>query len=206
MRFTSQLLVGVLVTLSACASDTAVPAPTSVTEDALSGEQLSTHIPEGWLKIASSNTANLNIAEYVPPDTGEQWQEKLSVEAMQGDLLPDPLEFVAGWASDQAEVCDHFSDHPIFAGFENGYASVVRLLEGGRNKRTGKPLVTMIKVIRGQDALYTVTRIWRLETFDASSGQIKMDTGAIAAWSNHLKQTYVCNPDSTDHPCTPAAD
>ena len=167
----------------------------------LAGEQLNTHIPEGWAIATSSKTANLHIAEYVPADTVDEWQQKLSIEAMGGDYLPDPLEFVSGWAQDQAEVCDHFRDNPIFAGFENGYATVVRLLECGQNKRTRKPLVTMIKVIRGEETLYTITRIWRLETFDEESKQIVMDTQALAAWSNHLKTTVVCEPGNPEHPC-----
>ncbi len=213
MKFTKQVSIGLVWVLSACAGDTNVIAAAADVESTsdttavqekkpeLIGEQLNTHIPEGWVLATSSKTDRLHIAEYVPGDTTTEWRQKLSVEAMEGDYLPDPLEFVSGWANDQAEVCDHFRDNPIFAGFENGYATVVRLLECGQNKRTRKPLVTMIKVIRGEETLYTITRIWRLETFDEESKQIVMDTQALAAWSNHLKTTVVCEPDNPEHPC-----
>ena len=37
--------------------------------------------------------------------------------------------------------------------------------------------------------------------FDEESKQIVMDTQALAAWSNHLKTTVVCEPGNPEHPC-----
>ncbi|NKC00813.1 MAG: hypothetical protein GKR90_20275 [Pseudomonadales bacterium] len=158
------------------------------------GEYLNTEIPVGWQQVLSSTNTNLSIAEYLPADASEEWVQKLSVEAMSGEQLPDPLEFVDGWAHDQSSLCDEFRDHAIFSGFENGYPSVVRMLVCGKNKRTGKPLVTMIKVIRGNQSLYTITRIWRLETLPLARTE-------VASWSNALRKTIACNPQLPAHPC-----
>jgi hypothetical protein len=158
------------------------------------GEYLNTEIPIGWQQVLSSTNPNLRISEYLPSDSAEEWVQKLSVEAMSGKPLPDPLEFVDSWAYDQSTLCDQFRDHTIFSGFENGYPSVVRMLVCGKNKRTGKPLVTMIKVIRGNQSLYTITRIWRLQTLPLAKSD-------IAGWSNALSKTIACNPHLPAHPC-----
>ena len=157
-------------------------------------EHLKTEVPEGWVPILNSQSKNLLIAEYIPPDSPDPWLQKLSIEAMSGDHLPDPLEFTNSWALEQSEICEAFEDLPIYSGFENGYPTIVRMLICGKNKRTGKPLVTMVKVIRGNESLYTITRIWRLE-------QLPPPEVEIASWSVALRKTIACDPDLSAHPC-----
>lgn len=164
-------------------------------------EHLITEIPESWLKIRDSKVANLHVAEYVPPDTVDVWSEKLSIEAMQGDDLPDPLEFLDGVAADQAALCEGFSDSPIYAGYENGYETVVKLLQCRASTRTGKPIVSMLKAIRGNKSLYTISRFWRLPEPVAEDEDLAIDPQAIAAWSNVLSDTYVCDKRTEEHPC-----
>ena len=157
-------------------------------------EHLKAEIPEGWARVLNSNTGNLILAEYIPADSPDPWQQKLSIEVMSGSNLPDPLGFTAAWAQDQSELCEKFEDHPIHSGFENGYPTVVRMLVCGENKRTGKPLVTMIKVIQGNESLYTITRIWRLE-------ELPLPQNEIAAWSSALRKTIACDPTLPAHAC-----
>jgi hypothetical protein len=164
-----------------------------------------TEIPAGWAKIRDSKLASLRIAEYVPPDTTTKWTEKLTIEAMQGDDLPDPLVVLEGLARDQAELCEGFKSEPIFAGYENGYQTVVKLLICYENTRTGKPIVTMIKSIRGNSSFYTVSRFWRIDKPPAEDEDLDIDQGAIAAWSNILSKTYACDSSVSEHPCKQTA-
>ena len=184
---------------------------------AKSSEHLNTHLPKDWLKVLENTTKNLSIVEYIPSPTpstiaapnrqtseAKGWQQKISIEAMSGSGLPDPLTFVDGWAQDQAELCEKFSDNPIFTGLENGYQTVVRLLQCHANKRTKKPIVTMIKVIKGNEALYTITRIWRLDLpteAQAAKGELPLDEADVANWSDSLRKTIVCDPTAVAHPC-----
>lgn len=173
----------------------AIAEPSEPSEPAvLQDEHLKTEIPSGWVQVLNSKTPNLMISEYLPANSPDPWQQKLSIEAMSAPQLPDPLQFVDGWAFDQSKLCNDFEDLPIHAGYENGYQSVVRMLVCGENKRTGKPLVTMIKVIRGNEALYTITRIWRLESLPPPQSE-------IAVWSNALSKTIACHPALAAHPC-----
>ncbi len=184
-------------------------------------ERLNAEIPEGWIPILHSNTGNLRLVEYVPENSPAQWQQKISIEAMSGAGLPDPLTFVEGWAADQAGLCDDFLDNAIFAGFENGYATVVRLLECGKNKRTGKPLITMVKVIKGNKSLYTTTRIWRLEPAGEGEGagagagvgkgdgkgkELPISRAELGAWSNTLSRMTACDPALDAHRCPAKTD
>lgn len=182
--------MAVSLTALAMQGVTAQPDISEVTET----EHLNTEIPVGWVQTVDSATANLRVSEYLPDKSPDPWQQKLSIEAMTGDPLPDPLEFVDGWARQQAQLCDRFGDHPIHSGFENGYPTIVRMLVCGENKRTQKPLVTLIKVIRGNQSLYTITRIWRLDT-------LPLENTEIAAWSTSLSKTFVCDPPLPAHPC-----
>ena len=173
----------------------------TATTSASDTEQLLAQVPEGWVKVIDNQLGNLHVAEYYPADTTEDWRQKLSIEALAGDGLPDPLVFTQGMAEEQEKVCNKFTSNVVFAGFENGYATVVQMMECGETKRTGRALVTMMKVILGNQALYTVTRIWRLPVSSNAPVQIAMDKNELAGWSQKLSHIKVCDAALKAHPC-----
>ena len=208
--FTRILLLGCTLFILSCSTtpgpnnnsnDESVSDAIRVAKAILGNERLMTEIPEGWIKVRDSKLANLHIAEYVAPDTTTTWTEKLTVEAMQGDDLPDPLAVLDGLAGDHAELCEGFKSEPLFAGYENGYQAVVKLLICYKNTRTGKPIITMIKSIRGNSSFYTVSRFWRIDKTRVEGEVLEIDQAAIAAWSNVLGKTYVCDNSVSEHPC-----
>lgn len=177
----------------------------AVAEEVADSERLHAEIPETWVKVVDRQAGNLHIQEYLPPESPIPWQQKLSYEAMGGRGLPDPLVFVDGLAVEQKALCNGFEDTNIFVGFENGYPSVVRMLQCHENKRTGKPIVTMIKAIKGNAALYTVTRIWRLEPpvpqLQQPDTAVAPEKPEIAAWSQVLRRVQACDVNLDAHPC-----
>jgi hypothetical protein len=182
-----------MATATATAADTAT-------------EQLLLEVPEGWVQAIDRRTGNLRLAEYYPAATTESWSEKLTVEALSGDNLPDPLVFANGLADEQREVCNDFSDDNIFAGFENAYPSTVHLMQCPQNKKSGRALVTMIKIIKGNEALYTITRIWRFAPMekDPATGElaeIPIDHKSVGGWSHVLSKITVCDTALAAHPC-----
>lgn len=189
-------------------------------ENTRESEELRAEIPQGWVKVADKKVGSLHVAEYFPQDTPEQWQQKLSIEALSGADLPDPLEFAQGLAAEQADVCNDFADNSIFAGFENGYPTVVHMMQCGTSKRTGKALLTMLKVIQGNKALYTITRIWRLEPSTPPAAgaaeepdnankpapaKIAIAQDELAAWSATLRRIQVCDFALKAHACAAAS-
>ena len=203
--------------LSGCATSSSAAAEVT--------EKLLVEVPIGWVQVVDRTVGNLSIAEYYPGDTTDDWQQKITIEALSGEGLPDPLVYADGMADEQSEVCNHFSDNAVFAGFENGYPTVVHMMECGQNKRTGKALLTMLKIISGNTALYTITRIWRLEpaaiavlphanpeTSRANGATpparepvpiepLPIDQAELASWSHTLSKVKVCDTALQAHPC-----
>lgn len=172
---------------------------------ASTSEELSAQIPQGWVKARQNTLANMSTSEWVPADTAGEWRQKITLEAMQVGDLPDPLEFVQGLAESQREACSDFADNAVFAGFENGYPTAVHILECGKNKRTQRPLLTMVKAIRGNTAFYTITRIWRLQNppsqLIGDTGTLPIDQAEVAAWAATLKDFRLCDGALDAHPC-----
>jgi len=196
MKVSRTLLTALL--LSACASNT------SAGPDAT--EKLLAEVPDTWVKVIERNTGQLAVSEYIPPDTGQDWTEKLIIEALSGSDLPDPLVFVQGLAQEQGEVCNDFTESGVFAGFENGYPTAVHMMQCPENKRTKNAMLTMVKVIRGNNAFYTVTRIWRLPPVTEDEDGVKsvpVGSTEIGAWSQALRQIQVCDPALSAHACPP---
>jgi hypothetical protein len=179
-------------------------------------ERLLVDVPFDWVQVVDRTAGNLAVTEYYPANTIDDWLQKLTIEALAGEGLPDPLVYTEGLAEEQSEACDRFSDNAVFAGFENGYPTVVHMMECGQNKRTGKALLTMLKVILGNKALYTITRIWRLEPAavavlpdEAQPTPIEplpIDQAELAAWSHTLSNVKVCDTALQAHPCDDPAD
>ena len=189
-----------LLILAGCAT-------TSSQVRAEKSERLNMEIPMGWVAEISRTVGDIQIAEYYPPNSTEPWQQKITVEALTGSDLPDPLVFTEGMAEQQSRLCNRFSVNPIFAGFENGYASAVQMMQCSDNKRTGKDLVTVIKAIRGNDSFYTVIRIWRLDQAPPplAPETINLDQNELASWSQALRSVQVCDPALAEHPCVEAS-
>ncbi len=188
-----------LLLLAACSS--AEPAPAGP-EPALQPEQLTVKIPEGWSQYADRRIGELHTAEYYPtPEPSEDWERKITIEALSGNDLPDPLIVADGLAAEQAEVCNKFVDDPVFAGFENGYPTVVHMMKCGESQRTGRQLLTMIKIIQGNDALYTITRIWRFPPSPPEQTESPFDDAEVAAWASTLRTIKVCDDTLAAHRC-----
>jgi hypothetical protein len=164
---------------------------------------LNAEVPEGWEKRIDRTVGALKMAEFYPAGADDQWAQKLSIEALSGEDLPDPILFVEGLAEQQSLVCDEFTHNSVYSGFENGYPTAVHMLQCGKNKRTGRAIITMVKVIKGNTSLYTITRIWRLPAASPpmQEGTLNIDQNEIAGWSQILRQVITCDPALAAHPC-----
>ncbi len=181
------------------------------TQGVVAAERLTAHIPEGWIMGVDRAVGELKVQEFFPPGTESYWEQKVVYESLTTDTLPKPLEYSQGLADQQAERCEAFNAADVFVGFENQYPTVVSVLECGLAKLTGKPIVTMIKIIQGNTSLYTISRIWRLDPVvvaantpeqEVISDPMKlMPAGEFAAWSATLRDIVVCDTSLDAHPC-----
>jgi len=199
----SRLLL--ILSIAGCASGPVALAAKSASNVTVNAtEILTVEVPEGWQIRVDRTVGNLQMAEYYPANATEDWAQKLSIEALSGDDLADPIDFVLDLAAQQSRVCNNFTDSGIFSGFENGYATTVHMMQCGQNKNTGRDVVTVVKVIQANESLYTITRIWRLPppAPPLASDTINIDQNEVAAWSQALRKVIVCDTQLAAHSCT----
>ena len=195
------------LTLGACtASDSEAPdadGRANVTRPKSEGEILLAEAPPGWKKVNSTEAATVRLVEFVAPRSPVgDWIEKMAFESMTGGDLPDPIAFIKALVSDQAKTCRNLESHTTYSGLENGYPTNVHLLVCDFNPLLNKGQVTMLKVIRGNDYFYTISRARRVPGFDiAAGGSSGMTDEEMVRWSAHMRAISVCDTQREEHPC-----
>ena len=186
-------------------------------------ERLAVEVPEGWRQLLDRRVGALYLADYYPvadvdklinsdpAEASAAWADKLSVEILAVQPPPDPLVVVQSMTQSQIDACENPSDQGVFAGFENGYPTVVHILQCPSARATNRGLLTLVKVIQGDQALYTISRIWRVEAtvLPPPEGEgatqpppeVAVNPTDVAAWANTFKRFALCDPAAADHPC-----
>lgn len=184
------------VFLAGCAATR--PAATGETEP--SKEQLLIAIPDKWKRIYTLNTTQTRLVDFVrQEETAEDWRTKLSVESYSlRDISGDPIALLMSEAQSDMNRCNFVQHFNIYAGFENGYPSAVRLFMCGENAFTGLGEVKLVKVIQGTDNLYSIRILRRIAPFEVSDPDFSDKD--IANWSRFLSQVSLCDA-SALHPC-----
>ena len=227
-----------LLWLAGCANSVAPHLDAKVSpSSAVQEEHLLGAPPGGWIQIGGTETTTLKFAEFVPasatasatpqrdraasaaatdevkaaedagePDVG--WTEKITFERLLGKPVADPLVFLDDLKADTMAGCPDGAFHPVASGLENGYPSAVALIVCPRQQITDTGQVTMIKVIQGNDAFYTITRSLRTDPFltgeKGTPEASPVDSTVIGGFSVYLRALSVCDPGRPEHPC-PAA-
>jgi hypothetical protein len=140
------------------------------------------------------------MAQFIPEqEDAENWVHKISFESLADQPLPDPVEFVELISKDRQRQCADFEGFDTFSGLENGYPTSVQLHTCPRTKKMDKSEVSMIKVIRGNDYFYIVTRSQQGEALE--KGVALLTETQVAAWSLYLRTVGVCDTTRPEHPC-----
>lgn len=148
--------------------------------------------PNGWVLVASSNQGELRKARYLrEPDA--KVIESLTLEAFSAIDQADPLTFLDGLATNEADRCDGFTRQPTFAGEERGAEVAVELHRCPRRPVNGQATVSLIKVIQGQE-LYVVLTLTKEARAKSSADGWKtdfVDESDVARWALYLKSAYL---------------
>ncbi len=157
-------------------------------------ENLLWPLPEGY-KIGFQNKANgILMTEAVPTgETVESWTEMVTVQIFYGRKSP-PAQAKASMENLWTRDCEGSTSHPVFSGQENGYPVVLWLMSCPLNKQSGKPEITWMKAIGGNDSLYVIQKAFK---FEPSKEQ-------IVQWTQYLRKVAVCDTRRPDRSC-PAA-
>ncbi|MEE4300048.1 MAG: hypothetical protein V2J24_11460 [Pseudomonadales bacterium] len=176
---------------------------TLVTAYAAAEEQLTLPTPDGWATVSTLATPFVRMSAFAIPGEGPDGVDKLSFEWFARELAADtdPFSLVEQVAGTIRGNCRGGSDQPVFAGEENGYPTVVRLLLCPRLNGTEPPRgeLLMLKAVEGRTGFWIVVRGRDLSATTAP-GSTQLRT-TIGAWSNALRTITLCDPDDPAHPC-----
>ena len=156
--------------------------------------------PQNWTQIYQLNEKLVRLADFVPAyETNLNWQTKLSFESHSDLVDLDPIEILLSEAKKSEEKCTFVQHFNLFSGFENNYPTSLRLIMCGENKNLKQGELSMLKVIQGDDFLYIIRFLKRIEPF--SVNQPDVEKPEIATWSDYLRKIRLCNPANDMHPC-----
>ena len=155
------------------------------------GERLLFAPPKNFQNAYHSERVG-SLTEYVPNgDRIEDWTEMMTVQVFHG-LNVDPAPFLQTMGKGFAKGCPGFSSPKgILTGQANGYVVSMLVVRCPLNPATGKPETTVFRVIKGQDALYSVQHAWRSAIPDK-----ELDDSVFA-----LGKVIVCDTRDASHPC-----
>jgi hypothetical protein len=156
--------------------------------------------PPNWTQIYQLNKKVVRLADFVPAnETTLNWQTKLSFESHSDLVDLDPIEILLSEAKKSEEKCTFIQHFNLFSGFENNYPTSLRLIMCGENENLKQGELSMLKVIQGDDFLYIVRFLKRIEPFKLN--QPDVEKPEIATWSDYLRKIRLCNPANVKHPC-----
>ena len=158
----------------------------------LINENLITTMPPGYQVGFQDKNGQRQIVEWVPAgETVDNWSEMVTVQIFHGlKVMPDAFmrDLEKRWV---ASCPGAVPAHTIANVVENGYPSLVWLLDCPKNPATGKPEITWFKAVQGNDSFYVVQKAFK---FAPSKEQ-------VTQWVGYLKAAHVCDSRLPDRPC-----
>ena len=160
-------------------------------QPSLQAENLLVAQPPGFKVGYQSNHDNSAISEWVPVgESVDAWTQMLTVQVYRGAKV-EPATFLQGVGKQWSDACPGSGAKGIFTGQINGYVVSMLVLRCPKNITTGKPETTAFRVIKGNDALYSVQRAFRSDPSDAEMDNVM----------RYLAKVSVCDTRAVEHPC-----
>ena len=149
----------------------------------LRDENLLQRLPAGFEVEYQTKRDGLSMVERVPAGQSvNDWSEMVTTQIFHGK--PENLDsFFGGLSGRWVGACDGAETTLIREGEENGYPFALWLFSCPLNPSTGKPEMTWMKGVRGNDALYVVQWAFRTEP---SEDDIRRSVG-------YLRSIVVCD-------------
>jgi hypothetical protein len=157
----------------------------------LVNENLLVEVPPGYKIDFQEHKPNSLMNEMVPTsETINDWTEMVTVQIFY-NLKTTPDAFVSKMASGWIAACPGAKSDAVVSGPENGYPAGVWLLNCPKNPATGKPEITWVKTVQGNDSFYVVQKAFK---FTPSKDQ-------IVQWMKYLRSVAVCDSRLVDRAC-----
>tara|TARA_R110002072_G_scaffold104099_2_gene228429 strand:- start:9106 stop:9708 length:603 start_codon:yes stop_codon:yes gene_type:complete len=199
MRTHLPLLIVLALTATGCAVS---PTPS---DDVVIGEKLIAQPPTDWQNIYSLNNGTTRLTDFIPPEeTKNNWSTKISFESHKSLADVDPITIVMGDLDHTSDTCEAVQSFNLFSGVENNYPTSVRLTFCGKNAHSQQGEVSMTKSIQGNEYLYIIKMLTRVEPFVTEQSSITKQQ--IAVWSQYFSDISVCDDTSQEHACPAPAE
>jgi hypothetical protein len=157
----------------------------------LVNENLLVEVPPGYKIDFQDHKPNMLMNEMVPTsETVGDWTEMVTVQIYY-NLKTTPEQFTAKLASGWMAACPGATSNSVASGDENGYSAAVWLLNCPKNPATGKPEITWVKTVQGNDSFYVVQKAFK---FTPSKDQ-------VVQWMKYLRSVAVCDSRLADRAC-----
>ncbi|HEY5101600.1 MAG TPA: hypothetical protein VII70_02360 [Steroidobacteraceae bacterium] len=158
----------------------------------LKDETLVATIPTGFKIGSQSNHDRTTTLQWVKEsETAQNWTEMVTVQVDRAKSARSPHQLLESTSKKWQSACKGAVANEILDGQVNGYAVSMLLLRCPLVVATGKPEITMFRVIKGNDALYSIQKTFRFEPSKEQLGQIM----------KYLSSVNVCDARGTEHPC-----
>lgn len=159
--------------------------------NALAAERLQVPQVPGWKIVSSVSDRAGESTELIPEaETEPNWTRRISVQAFRGVGMTVPA-FLDQVVQKVAAVCDGATAGPPSLGKVNGAEAGTRTVACGRYKGDGNGTFSLHYVIRGKEALYVVTRMWRGEPFNPA--QVPISQAELAEWTDYVNALDLCD-------------
>jgi hypothetical protein len=157
----------------------------------ITAENLLLSPPKDFKVGYQSSHDNRFMTEFVPTaETVDDWTQMLTVQVYRHATV-DSATFLADVGKRFMDACPGTTAKGIYTGQANGYVVSMLVLKCPNNPATQKPETTAFRVIKGNDALYSVQRAWRSVPSDKEIDEV-MHT---------LAKVTVCDTRTPDHSC-----
>jgi hypothetical protein len=162
----------------------------------LVNENLLVVVPPGYKIDFQDKKPNSLMNEMVPTaETVSNWTEMVTVQIFY-NMKTTPEQFVDKMISGWKAACPGASSSAIASGPENGYPAGVWLLNCPKNPGTGKPEITWVKALQGNDSFYVVQKAFK---FRPSNDE-------VVQWMKYLRAVAVCDSRLPDRACPQTKD
>lgn len=153
----------------------------------------------GWKVVVTVNDRAGEASELIlETETPETWTRRVTIQAFRGVPMT-VTNFLDQVVQKTDEVCDGATAGPASLGKVSGADAGTRTLACGRYKGDGRGSFTLHYVIRGQEALYVITRIWRGTPFNPAT--MPIGTGELAEWRDYVNAITLCDTQDSKRAC-----
>ncbi len=157
----------------------------------LVNENLLAGLPPGYKVDFQQKKDRQMISEMVPvAENVNAWTEMVTVQIFFGLKVP-PDDFRARIEKLWGDSCPGSQFSTVSKALENGYPALTWKQTCPLNKTTGKPEITWMKAIGGNDSLYVVQKAFKFTPSDAQ----------VATWTDYLRSVAVCDTRRPDRAC-----